>query len=103
MTIEKSLERIADALESLVQKPSVTIREQETTTSANTAMQQPDTPPPVDKEYTIQDVQTFLIEYSKKHNEKKAVALLVKHGANKTKPTIKSLPVENYAALIQEK
>lgn len=112
MSIEKNIERIADALESLIVIIQRNLEDDPKETQPKKkkaapkvdplAIGDPEPTPPA-KVYDIKDVQQFLVAYSKKHGEAKAIALMVKHGADKKKPTIKTLPKENYAALIENK
>lgn len=106
MSIEKNIERIADALEKLAYleevKASPAVVQTVVGEEAPPAEEKPKTAKKT-KKYTIEDVRKFLIAFSKKNGEKEAIKLMLKYGASKVKTTIKSLPKEKYAELIESK
>lgn len=108
MSIEQSLERIANALESLTKnQPTNTVPVLEAPTPIQEPKKQgrpsktPTAPDPiVTPVYTQQQVFETLRKHAEKMLADKTKALMVKYGA-KT-PKMAEIPVENYAALMAE-
>ena len=117
MSIEKSLERIAVAFESLLG--------QQATTTNNVVTINPEVKPkkttkkkaevveaevldvpisePVEKAvYTLEDVRKSLAGYAKDHGKDATIELMIRHGADKAKPTVSSIPSEEYPRIIED-
>lgn len=118
MSIETDLNRIATALEEIVKrvpvvslgnpgnpapaapKPAAVKKEKEPK-AAPTPEVDLLTGEPV-AQPTPEDVHAACQAFMEKNGVDAIKALMIKHGANKVKPTISSLKPENYAALIAE-
>lgn len=122
MSIEIQLERIANALETLVgmkdvaapaiETPKAEVAKAKVTVpkgapvikKAETVMPEPVAPVKTEVVSTI--TKELLTEALRNHasngNAENTKALMIKHGANATTPKIDSIPVANYAALYAE-
>ena len=102
MSIEQSLERIAIALEKVVDGVGAL-------TPIPEGKKKKEAIPAEDlgigaeeKKITIDELRTALQGYKSVNGIDKTKALMIKHGANATKPVLTSIPEKNYAAIIQE-
>jgi hypothetical protein len=122
MSIETDLNRIATSLEEIVKhlKSNVVAlgtpgRTESTKPLAEKPVKEKAVPVPVPvidpitgdqaKTYTQDELHAVLQNYMEKNGVEGVngvKALMIKHGANKVKPTITSIPLANYGALVAE-
>ena len=116
MSIEQNLERIANGVEELVKlaksnpapvalgRPKSQVATPATPAAAPTPDVDPITGSPVatvTQEQLHEKLQDYMGKFQIEGPEG-VKALMIKHGANKAKPTITSIPPANYSALVKE-
>ncbi len=116
MSVDTDLNRIATSLEEIVKhlkslgnpgkelnaapKPAA-VKKEKVVEAPPLPPEDPLTGEPV-VQHTPEDVHLACQAFMEKNGVEAIKALMIKHGANKAKPTISSLKPENYAALIAE-
>ena len=116
MTVEQNLERIANGVEELVKlaksnpapvalgRPKSQVATPATPAAAPTPDVDPITGSPVatvTQEQLHEKLQDYMGKFQIEGPEG-VKALMIKHGANKAKPTVTSIPPANYSALVKE-
>ncbi len=118
MSIEKSLERIADALETLVKVKTESVvfttnipkdtakKTAKKTTKKKEKVEEAelveDAKVETSAAYTIEDVRKSLAQYAKEHGKDATIARMISFGADKAKPTVSSIPEKSWGKLVED-
>ena len=110
MSIEQNVERIAVALENLVELTKVAMampaeegkKKKKTEAVAAVATGIEDMLGDAAPKITLDQVKDALRAHMTKNGAEVTKALMIKHGANAAKPVVTSIPEANYPALMKE-
>jgi hypothetical protein len=116
MSLENDLKRIADALEviasTLTSQKDVSVKKVEEVPEVEPVKAEPKKEKKAKKEEPVVEevkvvvnkdaVEGLLRKHAQILGAKTTIALMIKHGADKTTPKIATIPEANYAAVIEE-